>query len=83
MELNLGYLGCVSIIIYCMLLMFTFIVEPFITLEQVMLFFFLNQARAGLPRAWFLKIDPVRIVGKRVRVCMCVCACVCIRARGY
>ena len=42
---------------------------------------FLNQARAGLQpaRAWFLKIDPVRIVGMRVRVCVCVC----VRARGY
>ena len=39
---------------------------------------FLNQARA-----WFLKIDPVRIVGMRVRVCACVCVCVCVRARGY
>ena len=29
---------------------------------------FLNQARA-----WFLKIDPVRIVGMRVCVCVCVC----------
>ena len=29
---------------------------------------FLNQVRA-----WFLKIDPVRIVGMRVRVCACVC----------
>ena len=28
----------------------------------------LNQARA-----WFLKIDPVRIVGMRVRVCAYVC----------
>ena len=38
---------------------------------------FLNQTRAGLPvRAWFLKIDPVRIVGMRVRVCMCVRVCV-------
>ena len=26
-------------------------------------------------RAWFLKIDPVRIVG------MCVCVCVCLRPR--
>ena len=33
---------------------------------------FLNQARA-----WFLKIDAVRIVGMRVRVCVCVCVCVC------
>ena len=34
---------------------------------------FLNQARAGLwpARAWFLKIDPVWIVG--MRVCVCVC----------
>ena len=35
---------------------------------------FLNQARAGRS-AWFLKIDPVRIV--------CMRACVCVRARGY
>ena len=34
---------------------------------------FLNQARA-----WFLKIDPVRIVG--MRACMCVCVCVCVSA---
>ena len=35
----------------------------------------LNQARAGrMPaHAWFLKIDPVRIV----------CMRVCVRARGY
>ena len=35
----------------------------------------LNQARAGPrpARAWFLKIDPVRIVGMHVRVCVCVC----------
>ena len=35
----------------------------------------LNQTGAGHrpARAWFLKIDPVRIVGMRVRVCMCVC----------
>ena len=33
---------------------------------------FLNQARAGLrpARAWFLKIDPVRM-----SVCVCVCVC--------
>ena len=38
----------------------------------------LNQARAGRrpARAWFLKIDPVRIVGMRVRVCVCVYVCV-------
>ena len=28
-------------------------------------------------RAWFLKIDPVRIVGMRA----CVCVCVCLRPR--
>ena len=37
---------------------------------------FLNQARAGHrpARAWFLKIDPVQIVGMRacVRVCVSV-----------
>ena len=32
-------------------------------------------------RAWFLKIDPVRIVGMHVRMCMCVCVCVCPRPR--
>ena len=34
---------------------------------------FLNQTGAGLwpAHAWFLKIDPVRIVG--MRVCVCVC----------
>ena len=40
----------------------------------------INQALAG-QRAWFFKIDPVRIVGMRVRVC--VCMRVCVRARGY
>ena len=41
----------------------------------------LNQARAGRRpvRAWFLKTDPVRIVGMRV----CVCVCLCVRAQGY
>ena len=41
----------------------------------------LNQARAGLlpARAWFLKIDPVWIVGMRA----CVCVCVCVRTQGY
>ena len=34
----------------------------------------LNQARA-----WFLKIDPVRLVG--MRVCVCVCVFVCPRPR--
>ena len=38
----------------------------------------LNQAHAGLwpARAWFFKIDPVRIVGMSVSVCACVCVCV-------
>ena len=31
-------------------------------------------------RTWFLKIDPVRIVGMRVRVCACVCVSVCVSA---
>ena len=37
----------------------------------------LNQAHAGRrpARAWFLKIDPVWIVGMR--------ACVCVRTQGY
>ena len=42
---------------------------------------FLNQARAGLRpgRAWFLKVEPVRIVS--MCVCVCVCfACVCVSA---
>ena len=33
---------------------------------------------AYLP-TWFLKIDPVQIVG--MRVCVCVCVCVCPRLR--
>ena len=33
---------------------------------------FFNQACA-----WFLKVDPVRIVG------MHVCVCVCVRTQGY
>ena len=42
---------------------------------------FLNQAYAGqrLAHAWFLKIDPVRIVGIRVCVCVCVCVRACVR----
>ena len=28
--------------------------------------------------AWFLKIDPVWIIGMHVRVCMRVCVCVCV-----
>ena len=38
----------------------------------------LNQVCAGLwlARTWFLKIDPVWIVGMLVRVCVCVCVCV-------
>ena len=41
---------------------------------------FLNQACAGLwpAHAWFLKIDPVRIVRMCVCVCVCVCLCVCV-----
>ena len=38
-----------------------------------------SRASLWLVHAWFLKIDPVRIVGMRV----CVCVCVCVRARGY
>ena len=43
--------------------------------EPILLFshLFLNQARG----AWFLKIDPVRIVG----MCVCVCVFVCPRPR--
>ena len=51
--------------------------------HHLSMFGFLNQARAGLwlAHAWFLKIDPVRIIGMRVRVCMCVCVCVCPRPK--
>ena len=39
---------------------------------------FLNQARRPCGRrAWFLKIDPMRIIS------MCVCVCVCVRAQDY
>ena len=39
------------------------------------LFELINQARAGSrpARAWFLKTDPVRIVGMRACVCVFVC----------
>ena len=46
---------------------------------------FLNQARAGRrpARAWFLKIDPVRIVCMCMCVCVCLRVCVCVRPQGY
>ena len=44
---------------------------------------FLNQAHTGcrMAHAWFLKIDPVWIVGMHVRMCACVCVFVCPRPR--
>ena len=44
---------------------------------------FLNQAcaRVWLARIWFLKIDPVQIVGMCVCVCVCVYVCVCLCPR--
>ena len=33
--------------------------------------------RPQAAHAWFLKIDPVRIVGMRVCMCVCVHMCVC------
>ena len=38
-------------------------------------YFLLNQVRANhrLAHAWFLEIDPVRIVSMRVCVCVCLC----------
>ena len=55
-----------------------FLATPTSTTTNTMALKFLNQARAGRrpARAWFLKIDPVRIVGMRIRVCMCVRVCV-------
>ena len=50
---------------------------------------FLNQAGAGHKPAhnWFLKIDPMRIVGMHVCVCVYVCmsvyVCVFVCAQGY
>ena len=43
---------------------------------------FLNQERASLwpAHAWFLKIDPVQIVGMCAFACVCVCVCVCVSA---
>ena len=54
-----------------------------VAVDEVLSLMFLNQVRAGHRPAhtWFLKIDPVQIVG--MRVCVCVCVCVCVRARGY
>ena len=42
---------------------------------------FLNQARAGCRpvHAWFLKTDPVQIVG--IRICVCACMCMCPHPR--
>ena len=40
--------------------------------------YLLNQARA-----WFLRIDPVRIVGMRVRVCARARVCVCPHPRLF
>ena len=39
---------------------------------------FLNQVRTDHrpERTWFLKIDPVQIIGMSVRVCVCACDCV-------
>ena len=31
-----------------------------------------------LARAWFLKIDPVQIIGMRACVCVCLCVCMCV-----
>ena len=53
--------------------MVSFVVAEILSSQMYQL---LNQAQV---RAWFLKIDPVRIVG--MRVCLCVCVCVC--AQGY
>ena len=52
-----------------------FLAMPTSTTTDAMGLKFLNQARASLrpAHAWFLKIDPVRIVSMRVRVCACVC----------
>ena len=52
----------------------TFITETHHLVTQVQLF--LNQARAGHKpvHAWFLKIDPVRIVGMHACVRVCVSA---------
>ena len=46
-------------------------------LTDILYRIFLNQARAGRTRAWFLKIDPV---WTSVCVFVCVCVCVCVSA---
>ena len=33
----------------------------------------MSSGHRQLARAWFLKIDPVRIVGMRACVCVCLC----------
>ena len=72
--------------IYCISLYWLSVIFTIAYMEHMMhidqppalLISFLNQARA-----WFLKIDPVRIVSMRacMRVCVCVCVCVCLRPR--
>ena len=46
----------------------TYMVQLVSTFTHMCTVYLLNQARA-----WFLKIDPVRIIGMRVHVCACVC----------
>ena len=51
---------------------------------KIIVHFFIKVFKPGTcrpapARAWFLKTDPVRIVGMRV----CVCVCLCVRAQGY
>ena len=52
----------------------TYIIQCCNCIMKLFFLLLLNQARASLPaHAWFLKIDPVRTVGMRVRVCACAC----------
>ena len=64
----------IGIMFFCRLVFFRWVKAT--NKATTLLACFLNQACAGLrpARAWFLKIDPVWIVGMRVRVCVCVSA---------
>ena len=61
----------------------TYMVQLVSTFTHMCTVYLLNQAHTSLQPAcaWFLKIDPVRIISMRVHMCACVCVCVCVCLR--